>query len=519
MKVFENLSFFDGREFVPGEIGVEGGVIRSVGQSVEGGERVDLEGAFVGPAYNDCHCHIPMLAESFTQVELGPDACPTLADVLLTLRRFAADNPDRPWLTGQSFAQGLVKENRYPTLAELDEVVPDRPVAIWHASRHGIVANSAALRAAGITDDTPDPEGGRIGRDEQGHADGLLFENACTLVRSQVPKMTKEELAEALLKSGRHLNRMGITAATDASSFRLGMEEELWAYERAAERGMRLRVRLTPLHELLRRAGGVPSRAEWDPWRDHPTLRIGGVKLFSDGAIGTRTAAITGRYADAQDGMLIYPQEELNERVDEIHQAGRQVIVHAIGDRAIDACLTAIEAAQARTPRSDCRHRIDHSMALAPELLQRYVSAGIAAAVQPEFILRFGDEYKRALGMRALKIKPVRSLLNAGISIGFSSDLTIVPGDPADGMLCAVERKTVSGEQLALSEAVTPAEALLLYTAGSAVVGFEEQEIGALRYGLRGDFVTFADNPLDVLASSSRPRVTATYFDGARLER
>lgn len=516
MTVYHNLRYFNGSDFIAGEIAVDEGVIQAVGEHLDGGHREDLGGAFVSPAFNDCHCHITMLAESFSQVSLGATVCPSILDVLARLRAYARDNPNKPWIIGNDFSQGHVTEKRYPSLMELDAAIPDRPVAVWHASRHGIIANSAALRMAGVDSSTEDPPGGKIGRDGSGNPDGLLFENACGFVRRHAPRMTKEELTDNLLPSAVHLRKMGITAATDASSFRFGMDEELWAYETAVERGMKLRVRLTPLYEILYKNGEIPTREKWNPWSSHPLLEIGAVKLFSDGAIGTRTAAITGKYQDAEDGLLIWSQAELNERVAQIHEAGRQVLVHAIGDRAAENVICALESAQASHPRNDCRHRIDHSMVLSPELIARFKRAGVAAGMQPEFLLRFGDEYLRALGERAKKIKPIRSLLSAGVALGFSSDLTIVPGNPVDGMLAAIHRTTTNGTELDSLEAITPAEALNLYTAGAAYLGFQEKRLGRIAPKMHADMVLFADDPLAALAAGDRPHLIETLFGGER---
>ncbi|GMV37565.1 MAG: amidohydrolase [Fimbriimonadales bacterium] len=517
--LFHNLKYFDGSGFRRGEIAVEAGRIRAVGEGLprSGAVLEDLDGEFVCPAFNDCHCHVSMLAESFGFVDVSAVRCPTIPSVLDAMKEHARCLPSGRWVTGHGYLASAVVENRYPTLAEMDAAVPDRPAIIWHASRHGMIANSLALRAGGIGADSEDPPGGKIGRDLQGRLNGLLFEDAVALVRRVQPKMGKTELADNLVLAARHLNRMGITAATDATSFRFGLEEELWAYRAAAERGMSLRIRLTPLYDFLAARGEVPTRDEWDPLRGHPTVAIGGVKLFADGAIGTRTAAITGEFLSGGSGLLIHPQEELEQAVWDIHRAGRQVIVHAIGDRAIASCLTAIEKALTRQPRADHRHRIEHSMLLTPDLIRRYVGAGVCATMQPEFLLRFADDYLQALGERAKGVKPMRSLLNAGVPIGFSSDLTIVPGDPADGMLAAVHRRSAKGTQLDLSEALSPAEALRCYTEGSAYVGFQEAELGNIAPGMLADFVLYDSDPLSNLSNGSTPKPMGAMFAGTRL--
>ncbi len=517
--LFHNLKYFDGSGFRQGEIAVDAGRIFAVGGGLPRSDVMlqDLSGAFVCPAFNDCHCHVSMLAESFSFVDVSASRCPTVASVLEAMREHAHTLPSGRWVTGHGYLASAVVENRYPTLAEMDAAVPDRPSYIWHASRHGMIANSLALRAGKIDTDAEDPPGGKIGRDEQGRPNGLLFEDAVGLVRRVQPKMGKEDLANNLVLAARHLNGMGITAATDATSFRFGVEEELWAYRTAAERGMSLRVRLTPLYDFLAIDGAVPSRDEWNPLRSHPTLAIGGVKLFADGAIGTRTAAITGEYLSGGNGMLIHPPEELEKAVWDIHLAGRQVVVHAIGDRAIAACMIAIEKALTCRPRADHRHRIEHSMLLTPELIRRYVASGVCATMQPEFLLRFADDYVQALGERAMRIEPMRSLLDAGVPVGFSSDLTIVPGDPADGMLAAVHRRSMRGTQLDPAEALSPAEALRCYTRGSAHLGFQEHVMGRIAPGMVADFVLYQSDPIEDLRNGVRPKPVGVMFGGELL--
>jgi predicted amidohydrolase YtcJ len=515
MVVFENLRFFDGERFVRGQIAAGRGLITAVGKRLWGkGERRDLDHAYVASAFNDCHCHISTLAESFSMVDVGPEECPTVEAALAALTGFADEHPYRSWIIGHRFAQAAVAERRYPTRAELDAVAPGRAVCVWHASRHGIIANSKALEIAGIGLDTPDPPGGRIDRDPSGWPTGALFENATILLRRCTPRMGREELSDNLLRAAAHLNSMGITAATDASSFQFGREDEIWAYERATEEGMALRVRLTPLLGLLREEGGVPLTDEWDPWPSHPSLAIGGVKLFSDGAIGTRTAAVSGGFQDAESGMLIHDDEELAAQVLDVHRAGRQALVHAIGDRAVESALGAFEAAQAQIPRFEARHRVEHAMVLTPELIQRLAASETVVALQPEFLRHFGEDYIRALGDRALRVKPFRSLVEAGVPFGFGSDLPIVPGSPGDGLLAAVTRRTAKETQFEETESLTPAEALRAYTAGSAYAGFQEHELGSVAPGFRADFVLFRYNPLEVLAAGAAPTPTATIFDG-----
>jgi predicted amidohydrolase YtcJ len=541
--IFSNLTYFDGRRFVPGEIAVSDGQIVEVSEHVSrAGKRLDLGAAYLSPAYNDCHCHTTMLAESFTQIDVGARACPSIADVLAALRNV---DPARPWVIGNGFSQGLVAERRYPTLAELDSVAPERPLYIWDASRHGMTANSKALQIAEIGEKTNDPTAGKIGRDESGKPNGQLFESAMGLVRRKAPKITQTELADALPEAARHLHRMGITAATDLSSFRFGVEVEMGAYEKAVERGMKLRVRLTPLFELLT---AIPDWETWDPWRGHPLLSLGGVKLFADGAIGTRTAFISGEYSSGGSGFPIYSQDELNEKVMTIHRSGRQCIIHAIGDQAARMALDAYESALQEDPhpnpppqagegvlagpqagegeKNDAtglptesqprspRHRIEHSMLLDPALILRYSELGICAGVQPEFLLRFGDDYFAALGDRAATIKPLRSLLRAGVPLGFSSDLPIVPGDPGDGMVAAVQRESGSGRQFDLAERITAGEALAAYTSGSAYLNFQENLLGSIRPGCRADFIVFRDDPLEQISEGQHPDIFATFFEG-----
>lgn len=480
-----------------------------------GAKRVDGGGLFVVPGFNDCHCHILAYGLDLSAANLSPEYAPDIPGLIAQLRRWAEEHPDAQWITGSFYDQNRMAERRHPTRHDLDQVSTEKPVFIEHTSKHGGVANSLALRIAGITGETPDPPGGTIERDAQGEPTGVLLESAVDLVTRHQPPLSHQQRVKAVHLAARAMAEKGVTAASDASTGWGDLQGEIAAYTQAVNEGAPLRITLMILAGALRRDGA------WVHPQDVRTgcegVRIGIAKLFADGALTTRTAALKEAFADTgTTGMLLHSEEELEEYVAGAHGAGWQIATHAIGDRAIETMLHLYAQALRENPRIDVRHRLEHCMLLDEAMIVRLRELGVVAVLQPEFMARLGDAYRYGLGEeRAHRLNRVVSLLEAGVPVAFSSDCPVVPGAPLDGIRAAMERKTPLGVVLGESERVDALTAIRLYTRGSAYAVHDEEYTGSLTAGRRADFVVLSRDPVSTPVEEWEDmRVVATVFGG-----
>lgn len=488
--------------------------------SYPGARRVALEGAALIPAFNDCHCHILWLGMDLMKADLR--ACTSIPEIQGTLRAWAEANPDRPWILGRAYDQNRLAEGRHIDRKDLDAVSPDRPVCLNLISKHGLAVNSAALRLAGITASTADPKGGVIVRDEHGEPTGLLLEGAMERMHRTIPPPDEEEITEAILEAAHFMAVRGILAASDAGTGSVNLRSELRAYANAVERGAPLRFTVLPdlVAALRARWFNLPGREEVEAFLHGewgipslPDLRIGAIKLYLDGSLTARTAALFEPFIDTRtDGLLLFEPETLNRHVLAIHKAGFQCAVHAIGDRAVSVLLDAYRAAQKAVPRPDPRHRIEHAMIVNPELIAEMHSLGVAVTAQPEFFWCLGHAYRLGLAERADLMMPYRSWVEAGIPLGFSSDQPITSGDPIIGWRDAVTRLGEDGYLFCGEECIDPMTALRCYTTGSAYVGFDDA-VGVLAPGKRADFVVLSHPPKKIVEEDMKVLAVSRLID------
>jgi predicted amidohydrolase YtcJ len=290
--------------------------------------------------------------------------------------------------------------------------------------------------------------------------------------------------------------RAGITSASDLNTGWLNMETEIACYQLAAAEGIPIRTTLFPHAPSFGEPGNIPARADFDVanFFQDADVRLGAIKLFSDGALTVRTAALREPYIDGSgSGMLLHPPDELHAYIVAAHQQGWQVAVHAIGDRATELVLDGFEKAQAKHPRTSCRHRIEHAMIVDDGLIQRFVDQNVIPVVQPEFVSRLGDAYVLGLGeARARRLNPNATMQRAGLPVPFSSDCPIVPGAPLDGIRAAARRTTRKGTVLGAEECVSVMDGLRNYTYWAAFSSFDETETGTLERGKRADLTVLS---------------------------
>jgi len=511
-------------------VAITGGRVTAVADSPAGitADRiVDLRGATLLPGFHDAHNHMAWFGMSLTEVDLRSPGIGSLDSLYAAIARRAPEVAEGEWIVGSGYDQN--KLGAHPERDALDRAAPGRRVWLRHTSGHMCVVNSLVLADLGIDAVARDVPGGRVAADSAGRPTGLLEERAQQLVGTLVYPSPLAELADAIDRAGSVYLRDGITSCTEAGigGGWIGRSPvELAAYQLAREQG-RLRVRVElmvasdALHRLDAHAGDglelgldLGMRTGFgDDW-----LRIGAVKVFADGSLVGRTAAMHDGYAGtpAERGYLQADAGELQATIIAAHRSGWQVAAHAIGDLAIDVVLDAYAEALARYPRRDARHRIEHFAATQRAQVARAAKLGVVAVPQGRFATELGDGMLAAVGEdRYGWLYRQRSLLEAGMVLPGSSDRPVVAGAPLLGIHDMVNRRTAAGAPFNPGEAVTVRQALAAYTRGSAYASRQEDIKGSIAPGKLADLVVLSEDP----AAVSRDRIAdlavlATFVDG-----
>ncbi len=452
-------------------------------------ETIDLRGRTATPGLNDAHAHPMSVGFALLDLDLSPANNAGIPDLLARVREAAASRPPGTWIVGRGYDQARLAEDRHPTRADIDTVAPDHPVVLIRMCHHIGAANSAALRLAGVTAATPDPDGGLYDRDAHGEPTGVLRETALTHVRSFMPEPTEEDMMAALVAGGRDFLRSGVTSTVEAG---IREPKELRAYQRLAERG-ELPVRtylMMMIDETLDALAALGIRTGFgDEW-----LRIGPAKLFSDGSIGGQTARMFLPYEDTEDtlGLWMLPPEDLKAKVLRAHKAGFQVGIHAIGDAAIALVVDAYAEAMAADPRPNPRHRIEHCSIVDDRLLAKIAAIGAIPIPGTSFLWHFRDAYRKNLGdWRIGQAYGMKSFERFGIVAAASTDAPVVPTTAVTGLQTMVTRHDERGNPVNPAEAVPLEDALRAYTVNGAYASFEEGIKGTLAPGFLGDVTVF----------------------------
>ncbi len=466
---------------------------------------VDLKGRRVVPGFNDAHLHFA--SGGFGLLSLDLRSAKDEAEMAARIAAFAATLPPGRWITGGRWDHELWTRKVLPSRASLDPGTQKNPVLVSRVDGHEALASSLALKAAGITRDTPDPAGGTIVRDARGEPTGILKDNAMDLVTKVIPPPSREETLAAVRAAMREAARLGVTSVQDNSP-----ASALRAY-RDLRRAGELTVRISAWQgseslEALRAAGIVGGIG--DDW-----LRIGAVKLFADGSMGSGTAAFFAPYADdpSTSGLLLSGDVQLKELIRSADAAGFQVAVHAIGDRANALVLDALQEIEKATGHRAVRPRVEHAQAIRTADLARYRALGALASIQPSHcITDLAWAEKRIGPVRVHDAYRFRSLLDAGIPVAFGTDWSVEPLDPRIGLYAAVTRESQEGGPKGgwhPEEKLTIEEALDLYTRGSAFAEFAEERKGTLEPGKLADLVVFGADILAIGKTDPRALLTA----------
>lgn len=483
----------------------------------------DLAGQIAIPGFHDSHMHLMGWGLSMDGAELA--TARSIQELIALGQAYAQNNPQKRWIVGRGFNDEQFLESRLPTREDLDCISVSQPVIFTRVCGHLCSVNSKALELAGIDTHTPDPPGGSIDRDKHsGQPTGVLRENAMELVNRLIPPPTVQDRKEIIRRASVKAAAMGLTTIQSNDIFgSTSLQEDFDAYaqlDQAGELPIRFVIQATmPSPKELREY--VEAYQAYGP---SPRLRLGPLKLYADGSLGGRTAALTAPYADAlgTTGMLLYDQAELDELVCIAAQHNLQVAVHAIGDRALDLVLNSYERAKILYPAWNRRPRVIHAQITRFDQLQRMARLGVVADIQPIFVptdLHFVD--KRIGPTRAEHAYAWKSMLRLGIATAGGSDCPVESCNPLWGLHAAITRQDRQGsppEGWHPQECLSPWEALHLFTVGSAYSTHEEQIKGTLSPGKLADFVVLPKDPLTVDPQELLDlKISATFIGGKRV--
>ncbi|MEV0082771.1 amidohydrolase [Saccharopolyspora sp. NPDC050642] len=461
--------------------------------SAGGAERIDGRGRVLIPGLHDAHGHFGQLGANVSQLNLA--GTKSLQEAMQALKTFAAQHPERQWILGRGWNDVIWGLGRLPSAADLDAVVPDRPVWLVRVDGHAGVANSAALRQVGVTRDTPTPSGGEIVRGADGAPTGAFVDAAQDLVEQHLPKPTVDDLKQNFLAAQRKLNEVGLTSVSDAGT---SAAELAVLHQLAGSGELTIRTNSFLTYDAFRELG---AKARTDSVAGD-MLRVRTVKLYIDGALGSHGAAMLQPYEDdpGNSGLPQLDAAELRNRVSQVMREGFQVATHAIGDAGNRMVLDAYEAAAAESA-SGMRHRIEHAQVLAVEDIPRLRAHGIIASMQPVHATDDMNMAEKRVGHRRIAgAYAWRTMLDQGITIASGSDFPVSSENPFDGLHAAVTRTDRDGQPVGgwyPDQAMSPHEALRSFTLDAAFAAHQERVLGSLEPGKWADFVILDQDPLE----------------------
>ena len=490
--IITNARIWTGNEAQPyaEAMAVSGDTIAAIGSSREvmrfnsgASTVIDLGGRFIMPGFIDSHIHMLQGGENLASVQLRDADTPEL--FISRIKEYAATLKPGEWILGGDW-DGKGWET-LPHRDWIDSVTPDNPVFVSRLDGHMALANSAAMKLAGVDRRVKDVSGGTIERDARGEPTGIFKDNAMDLIFVKVPSSSYEEIDRALVAAMKYLASNGVTSAhsVDAAAYADGIA-------RVRARGEQI-TRIYYLQTISRWKDlkkQLDSEGRGDKW-----VSTGGVKGFVDGSLGSHTAAFIEPYTDLRTdtGLFVNSEEDLYNWISESDKAGLQVVIHAIGDRAINTLLNIYERVATENGDRDRRFRIEHSQHIAPADIPRYGKLKVIASMQPYHAIDDGRWAEEYIGPERVKTTyAFRSLLDSGATLAFGSDWFVAPATPLEGIYAAVTRRTLDGKNpdgWVPEQKITVEEALKAYTVNGAYASFEEDIKGTLEPGKLADFV------------------------------
>lgn len=478
---FEAIAFQNGKVLQTGDF-------QTLSATFPDAVALDGQGRTMLPGLIDAHAHVMGLGDAIINVNLMGIA--TLEETLDAISEYAASYPDLVWIKGRGWNQVLWSENRFPTASELDQAVSDRPVYLTRVDGHAAWVNSEAMRIAGITRETPDPPGGAIIKDENGEPTGILIDRAMALVQEHIPAPNIQERTLMLEASLKEMRQMGITGVHDA-----GTSVAAWDLYREFADINRLTTRIYAMisgagetFDVLSRRGPVVGYAD-------DMLFMRSVKIYSDGALGSRGAALIEDYSDdpGNRGLLFNTEEEFTEMVDKVVAKGFQAGIHAIGDRGNRVILNAFANVREKYGDLGLRHRIEHAQVVSLEDIPRFKELDIIASMQPTHATSDMNMAEDRVGpQRILGAYAWRTFLDQGTVIAAGSDFPVELSNPFHGLYSAITRSDHAGNPAGgwyPQQKLTREEALHGFTLGAAYGGHMENLVGSLEPGKWADFI------------------------------
>ncbi|MBP6821860.1 MAG: amidohydrolase [Acidobacteria bacterium] len=476
---------------------------------------IDLQGKRVVPGFNDAHVHFVDGGAGLASVQLRDAG--SQEEFRKRIGEFAAKLPKGRWVLNGNWDHENWRPASLPTRQLIDAVTQDNPVFINRLDGHMALANSLALKLAGITRDTKDPDGGTIVRDASGEPTGVLKDAAMNFVYKVIPDPTEAEMIESVKAAMRYAAENGVTSVQDMSA----SPDVLGVYQTLLARG-ELSVRISGHQPLAawQRLAAVGVRASFG----NDKLKIGGLKGFADGSLGSTTALLFAPYLDdpKTSGLPsdeMFPESKMRDRIIGADKAGLQIAIHAIGDKANKTILDFFAEAEKQNGARDRRFRIEHAQHLRPEEIKQFASQRVIASMQPYHAIDDGRWAENRIGAeRAKGTYAFRSLIDAGAVLAFGSDWFVAPMEPLMGIYAAVTRRTLDGKRpggWVPEQKITVAEAVKAFTLGSAFASFDEKVKGSIEVGKLADFAVlsadiFKINPIEI----EKAKVAMTIFDG-----
>jgi len=451
---------------------------------------IDAQGMIAVPGFIDAHTH-PAYGGNRELLQVNCDKR-TIAEIQAVIKeRVARAKPDE-WIFGFKYDDTKLQDGRPLLRKDLDEVAPKHPVRVEHRGGHTCVCNSAAFQAAGVTKQTPDPKGGKFGRDDQGELTGYAAELALDVIAKagKPPQSTPKQRQAAVKLMAELMTAAGLTSVHDVDA----TKEDFIAYQDALAAGelpFRVYALLhTPYFEVLRAAG--IRHGYGNDW-----LRVGGVKMYVDGSASERTMRMSKPYVGRPNdyGILVTTQDKLNDQVLEAHKDGYQIGIHANGDVAIDMVLNAYELAQRAHPRQDFRHKIEHCTLINEMLLKRIAAIGAIPTPFYTYVYYHGDKWNQYGEERTQSMFAHRSFLDHKIKVAGASDYVPGPFEPLMAIQSMVTRKDYRGRVWGANQKITVPEALQVCTINGAYASYEEKTKGSITAGKLADFVLLAEDP------------------------
>lgn len=481
-------------------------------------EQIDGNGNTLLPGLIDAHAHIMGLG--IQELDVNVAGIESLRETLRTIENFAAENSDREWITGRGWNQVLWEENEFPTAEDLDEVIADRPVFLTRIDGHAGWANSRAMELAGIDQSTEDPNGGRIIRNENGDATGVFIDSAMNLIENVIPEKTGEDYREALYLAMNEMSAHGLTSVHDA-----GINSQTWnLYKDFADHDS-LKTRIYAMisgtgatFDSLSQNGPIQSYAD-------DMLALRSVKLYSDGALGSRGAAMLEDYSDdpGNQGLLFNSQEKMNQMLLKGTSAGYQMNVHAIGDAGNRQVLDGFEYVENELgDQSGMRHRIEHAQVVALEDIPRFEELDLIVSMQPTHATSDMNMAEDRVGSERIQgAYAWQKFLDQGTVIAAGSDFPVEDVNPFYGLYSAVTRKDHQGrppEGWYSEQSLSRIEALRAFTIDAAFAAHQEDILGTLEPGKWADFIVIDHNFFEVPASEIwQMNVLETWVSGEKV--